>query len=37
MVAAGFGDITLVDGDYRNIKITMPHDIDIASIYMTTK
>lgn len=37
MVAAGFGDISLVDGDYRNIKITMPHDIDIASIYMTTK
>lgn len=37
MVAAGFEDISLVDGDYRNIKITMPHDIDIASIYMTTK
>ncbi len=37
MVAAGYDDITLVDGDYRNIKITMPHDIDIASIYMTTK
>lgn len=37
MVAAGFGDISLVEGDYRNIKITMPHDIDIASIYMNTK
>lgn len=37
MVAAGFDDISLVDGDYRNIKITMPHDIDIASIYMNTK
>ena len=34
MTAAGFSDITLVDGDPRNIKITMPCDIDIASLYL---
>ncbi len=34
MVAAGYEDISLVEGDYRNIKITMPHDIEIASIYL---
>lgn len=34
MVAAGYDDIILVDGDYRNIKITMPHDIEIAAIYL---
>lgn len=34
MAAAGYDDIALVEGDARNIKITLPHDIDIASIYL---
>lgn len=34
MKEAGFGDINLIDGDPHNIKITLPDDIDIASIYM---
>lgn len=36
MTAAGFSDIVLVDGDPRNIKITLPLDIEIASIYLKT-
>lgn len=34
MSAAGFDDIILVDGDTRNIKVTMPDDIKIASLYL---
>ena len=34
MAASGFDDIALVEGDARNIKITLPNDIDIASIYL---
>lgn len=34
MSAAGFNDIILVDGDTRNIKVTMPDDIKIASLYL---
>lgn len=32
--AAGYDDIVLVDGDTRNIKVTMPDDIKIASLYL---
>lgn len=34
MKAAGYDDINIVDGDPCNIKITLPHDIEIASIYL---
>ncbi len=34
MDAAGYTDIALVEGSIFNIKITMPADIDIATIYM---
>ena len=34
MTAAGFGDIALVDGDTRNIKITNPMDLKIAGLYL---
>lgn len=34
MAAAGHDDITLVDGDPHNIKITLPDDIKIASLYI---
>ncbi len=34
MAAAGYGNIILVDGDARNIKITMPDDLAIAAIYL---
>ena len=34
MAAAGYTNIALVDGDTRNIKITNPSDIEIASILM---
>ena len=34
MVAAGYTDITIVEGDPHNIKITNPADIDIAAILM---
>lgn len=34
MSAAGHHDIVLVDGDTRNIKVTMPDDIKIASLYL---
>lgn len=35
MEAAGFGDIALVEGSPRNIKITHPADIKVAELYMT--
>lgn len=34
MTAAGFGDIAMVDGDPRNIKITHPLDLKIAELYL---
>lgn len=34
MMAAGYGDIVLVEGDPCNIKITHPADIEIAGIMM---
>lgn len=34
MAAAGYLDISLVEGDSRNIKITNPADIEIAAILM---
>lgn len=34
MAAAGYTDIALVEGGIFNIKITMPADIDVATIYM---
>lgn len=34
MAAAGHRDITLVDGDPCNIKITLPDDLKIASLYL---
>lgn len=34
MTAAGFGDIAMVDGDPRNIKITHPLDLKIAGLYL---
>lgn len=34
MESAGYMHLTLVEGDPRNIKITHPADIDIASIYL---
>lgn len=37
MKAAGYDDIRLVDGNPRNIKITLPDDVDIASVYMRKK
>lgn len=33
MAAAGYSDISLIEGNSHNIKITLPHDIEIASIY----
>ncbi len=36
MAAAGYGDVALVDGDVRNIKITNPQDIAVAEIYLKT-
>lgn len=35
MAAAGHPDIKLVDGDPHNIKITLPDDLKIASLYIT--
>lgn len=35
MAAAGYNDTVLVDGDPRNIKITHPDDLAIASIYLS--
>lgn len=37
MTAAGYADIILVEGSSTNIKITLPHDIDIAEIYMSNQ
>ena len=37
MKAAGYDDIILVEGNPRNIKITLPDDIGIASVYMRKK
>lgn len=34
MAAAGYPDIRLVDGDPHNIKITLPDDLRIASLYI---
>lgn len=34
MAAAGYTDITLVEGDPHNIKITLPDDLAIASLYL---
>ena len=34
MTAAGFTDITLVEGDPMNLKITLPMDIEIANVYL---
>lgn len=34
MSAAGFTDIALVDGDPRNLKITLPFDLRIAELYL---
>ena len=34
MSAAGFTDIALVEGDVRNLKITMPMDLAIAQLYL---
>lgn len=34
MTAAGFTDIALVDGDPRNLKITLPMDLKIAGLYL---
>ena len=34
MESAGYKHLALVEGDPRNIKITHPADIDIASIYL---
>lgn len=35
MAAAGHVNPTLVDGDPRNIKITLPDDLAVARLYMT--
>lgn len=32
--AAGFGNVSIVEGSPLNIKITHPHDIEIASVYL---
>lgn len=32
--AAGFGNVNIVEGSPLNIKITHPHDIEIASVYL---
>lgn len=37
MTAAGYIDISIVDGDGRNIKITHPDDIKIAEIIMARR
>ncbi len=37
MTAAGYTDIAMVEGSSTNIKITLPHDIDIAEIYMSNQ
>lgn len=37
MVAAGYDDIALVDGDSHNIKITLHDDLAIASIYLANE
>lgn len=37
MKAAGYDDIRLVEGNPRNIKITLPDDVEIASVYMRKK
>ena len=39
MVAETFTNVRvkLVEGDYRNIKITTPEDIQIASIFIKNK
>ncbi len=34
MSAAGFGDIALTEGDPFNLKITLPLDLEIASLYL---
>ena len=34
MSAAGFGDIALTEGSPQNLKITLPLDLEIASIYL---
>lgn len=34
MTAAGYGDIALTDGSPSNLKITLPLDIEIASLYL---
>ena len=34
MESAGFGDLRLVEGSPRNIKVTNPGDIEIATIYL---
>ncbi len=34
MAAAGYTDIGLVEGDPRNIKITLPDDLKIAALYL---
>lgn len=34
MTAAGFGDIALTEGSPQNLKITLPLDLEIASIYL---
>lgn len=35
MEAAGFSNLRLVDGDPRNIKVTNPGDMEIASLYLS--
>lgn len=37
MAAAGYNDVTLTEGDSRNIKITLPGDIEIAALYMRSE
>jgi 2-C-methyl-D-erythritol 4-phosphate cytidylyltransferase len=34
MTAAGFTDIAMVEGDARNLKITLPMDLAIAQLYI---
>lgn len=34
MTAAGFGDIALTEGSPRNLKITLPLDLEIAELYL---
>ncbi|MDE7408187.1 MAG: 2-C-methyl-D-erythritol 4-phosphate cytidylyltransferase, partial [Muribaculaceae bacterium] len=36
VAAAGYTDVVLTNGDSRNIKITLPGDIEIVDIYMRT-